>query len=222
MSAASFARSPCVASVSPRVAAFTSSKPSRLASFSHAAPRRSRAVARISASLDEASSSSNIVDVADKPSTSSATSVASPPSPQIPQDTVPSTPATFSEWELDFGSRPVLDERGKKWWELLIVGTKRSDDDGEKSASGDDGKPWVYSRWLPNTKINSAQVRNKGIKEAAVEWEKTEIAATIAVAAKEKKKKENSTEQRPTRFDDDEKKKKLTFFSSFFLSYLFL
>ena len=44
----------------------------------------------------------------------------------------------------------MLDERGKKWWELLIVA--RSDSEDETSP------PWVYSRWLPNTKINSAQV----------------------------------------------------------------
>lgn len=82
-------------------------------------------------------------------STTTATTVPSPPT--VPQDTIPDTPATFKQWELDFGSRPVLDERGKKWWELLIV-AKGSDDDGSVA-------PWVYSRWLPNTKINSAQVR---------------------------------------------------------------
>ena len=89
-----------------------------------------------------------------KPSSSSAstTTTAAPSVPSIPQDTIPATPATAKEWELDFGSRPVLDERGKKWWELLIVAKSGGDGDSEEA-------PWVYSRWLPNTKINSAQVR---------------------------------------------------------------
>ena len=83
-----------------------------------------------------------------KPSSTSITTAAAPSPSLIPQDTIPTTPATAKEWELDFGSRPVLDERGKKWWELLIV-----------AKGGSDGEsPWVYSRWLPNTKINSAQV----------------------------------------------------------------
>ena len=46
-------------------------------------------------------------------------------------------------WELDFSSRPVLDERGKKKWELLICDPARS---------------WTFSRYFPNNKINSTQV----------------------------------------------------------------
>ena len=46
-------------------------------------------------------------------------------------------------WELDFSSRPILDSRGKKRWELLITSPDRS---------------WVYSKWFPNNKINSTQV----------------------------------------------------------------
>lgn len=56
------------------------------------------------------------------------------------QQTVP----TSSLWELDFSSRPVLDERGKKKWELLICSPDRS---------------WQYSRYFPNNKINSTQAR---------------------------------------------------------------
>ena len=48
-------------------------------------------------------------------------------------------------WELDFCSRPLLDERGKKVWELLIC-----DQAGE----------WVFSRYFPNNKINSTELKN--------------------------------------------------------------
>lgn len=47
-------------------------------------------------------------------------------------------------WELDFCSRPLLDERGKKLWELLIT-----DPEGK----------FQYSQYFPNNKINSAEVR---------------------------------------------------------------
>lgn len=50
---------------------------------------------------------------------------------------------TSDIWELDFSSRPILDSRGKKRWELLITSPDRS---------------WVYSKWFPNNKINSTQV----------------------------------------------------------------
>ena len=47
-------------------------------------------------------------------------------------------------WELDFCSRPMLDVRGKKVWELLIC-----DPTGE----------WVFSRYMPNNKINSTELK---------------------------------------------------------------
>lgn len=60
------------------------------------------------------------------------------------EDEAPSTSVpTFSTWEIDFSSRPILDARGKKRWELLICSPDRS---------------WVYSKWFPNNKINSTQV----------------------------------------------------------------
>ena len=59
-------------------------------------------------------------------------------------------PPTSSSWELDFSSRPVLDDRGKKKWELLICSPDRS---------------WQYSRWFPNNKINSTQVGSKRVDE---------------------------------------------------------
>lgn len=67
----------------------------------------------------------------------SPTSIAPPASP--PSTSVPRS----DDWELDFSSRPILDSRGKKRWELLICSPDRS---------------WVYSRWFPNNRINSTQV----------------------------------------------------------------
>lgn len=46
-------------------------------------------------------------------------------------------------WELDFCSRPMLDERGKKRWELLVCSPDRD---------------FEYSAYFPNNKINSTQV----------------------------------------------------------------
>ncbi|KAL3150707.1 TGF-beta-activated kinase 1 and MAP3K7-binding protein 2 [Trebouxia sp. C0010 RCD-2024] len=47
-------------------------------------------------------------------------------------------------WELDFCSRPLLDERGKKRWELLICSPDRE---------------FEYSAYFPNNKINSTQLK---------------------------------------------------------------
>ncbi|GFH31018.1 uncharacterized protein HaLaN_29965, partial [Haematococcus lacustris] len=49
-----------------------------------------------------------------------------------------------SVWEIDFCSRPLLDERGKKVWELLICDPERN---------------FEYSEYFPNNKINSAEPR---------------------------------------------------------------
>jgi hypothetical protein len=57
--------------------------------------------------------------------------------------TIPSRPPTADAWQLDFCSRPILDERGKKVWELLIC---------------DETRTFEYSRYFPNNKINSTQV----------------------------------------------------------------
>lgn len=50
-----------------------------------------------------------------------------------------STPTTKT-WELDFCSRPILDERGKKVWELLICDPQRN---------------FEYAQYFPNNKITS-------------------------------------------------------------------
>lgn len=71
-----------------------------------------------------------------EPSTSVSTSspTYSPNQKGLPQSQV---------WELDFCSRPLLDERGKKRWELLICSPDRK---------------FEYSAYFPNNKINSTQV----------------------------------------------------------------
>ena len=56
----------------------------------------------------------------------------------------PSSAPQSDVWELDFCSRPLLDVRGKKVWELLIC-----DPSGE----------WVYSRYFANNKINSTELK---------------------------------------------------------------
>lgn len=48
------------------------------------------------------------------------------------------------EWELDFSSRPLLDERKKKVWELLICDPERT---------------FEYSQYFPNNKVNSAELK---------------------------------------------------------------
>lgn len=56
-------------------------------------------------------------------------------------------------WELDFCSRPMLDVRGKKVWELLIT---------EPSGR------WVYAKYFPNNKINSTELK-AALKEVLAE-----------------------------------------------------
>jgi len=48
------------------------------------------------------------------------------------------------DWELDFCSRPIFDERGKKVWELLVTDSTRS---------------FVHAEYFPNNKINSRTLR---------------------------------------------------------------
>lgn len=56
-------------------------------------------------------------------------------------------------WELDFCSRPMLDVRGKKVWELLIT---------EPTGT------WVYAKYFPNNKINSTELK-AALKEVLAE-----------------------------------------------------
>ncbi|GAB4141289.1 MAG: Tab2/Atab2 family RNA-binding protein [Cyanobacteria bacterium J069] len=55
-------------------------------------------------------------------------------------------------WELDFYSRPVLDEKGKKLWEVLIC---ESPLDVKQPVDG----LFRYSTFLSNTEVNSVRLR---------------------------------------------------------------
>ena len=49
------------------------------------------------------------------------------------------------EWELDFCSRPIIDARGKRLWELLIC---------------DSGKNFQFAKFYPNNVINSITLKD--------------------------------------------------------------
>ncbi len=61
-----------------------------------------------------------------------------------------------SVWELDFYSRPVLDDNQKKRWEVLIC---------EGAQSINDGSSFRYSKFLSNQQVNSIEL-GQTIKEA--------------------------------------------------------
>ncbi|MFQ4135074.1 Tab2/Atab2 family RNA-binding protein [Nodosilinea sp. PGN35] len=61
-------------------------------------------------------------------------------------------------WELDFYSRPVLDENGKKLWEVLLC-------EGLVDTSTVDQR-FRYSQFLPSSEVNSIVL--KGAIEAAI------------------------------------------------------
>lgn len=54
-------------------------------------------------------------------------------------------PEAIREWELDFCSRPILDARGKKVWELVVCDATLS---------------LQFTRYFPNTSINSVTLRD--------------------------------------------------------------
>lgn len=54
-------------------------------------------------------------------------------------------PESISEWELDFCSRPILDIRGKKIWELVVCDSSLS---------------LQYTKYFPNNVINSVTLKN--------------------------------------------------------------
>lgn len=56
-----------------------------------------------------------------------------------------SDPATITDWELDFCSRPILDARGKKIWELVVC---------DKTLS------LQYTKYFPNNVINSITLKD--------------------------------------------------------------
>ena len=61
-------------------------------------------------------------------------------------------PNSLSEWELDFCSRPILDIRGKKIWELVVC---------------DESLSLQYTKYFPNNVINSVTLKDaiEGISE---------------------------------------------------------
>lgn len=54
-------------------------------------------------------------------------------------------PDSIVEWELDFCSRPILDIRGKKIWELLVC---------------DDSLSLQSTKYFPNNVINSITLKD--------------------------------------------------------------
>ena len=54
-------------------------------------------------------------------------------------------PASITEWELDFCSRPILDIRGKKIWELVVCDSSLS---------------LQYTKYFPNNVINSITLKD--------------------------------------------------------------
>ncbi|GBF94646.1 hypothetical protein Rsub_07382 [Raphidocelis subcapitata] len=71
------------------------------------------------------------------------------PAAAVQPEASSSAAPTSNVWELDFCSRPLLDERGKKVWELLICDPERK---------------FEYAQYFPNSKINSIELR-KAIEE---------------------------------------------------------
>jgi len=72
-----------------------------------------------------------------------AASGAPPPAASLAGLALAAGDAPPAQWELDFCSRPLLDERGKKVWELLVT-----------SPCG----RLRYAEYFPNNKINSAEL----------------------------------------------------------------
>jgi hypothetical protein len=64
-------------------------------------------------------------------------------------------------WELDFYSRPVLDENGKKLWEVLLC-------EGLADNNAAPEKVFRYSQFVPSSEVNSITL-NKAIAAAIAE-----------------------------------------------------
>jgi hypothetical protein len=64
-------------------------------------------------------------------------------------------------WELDFYSRPLLDENNKKRWEVLIS-------EGLQSVDANPDDLFRYSKFLANTEVNSIELK-KAIADAIAE-----------------------------------------------------
>ena len=64
------------------------------------------------------------------------------------------------DWELDYYSRPILEQDGKKRWDLLICSTPAVADDGRA-----DGESFRWVRPCPAGSVNSAWLR-QSLQEA--------------------------------------------------------
>jgi hypothetical protein len=63
-----------------------------------------------------------------------------------------------SVWELDFYSRPILDENQKKLWEVLIC-------EGVQTVDAEPDNAFRFSKFLTNTEVNSIKLK-EAIEEA--------------------------------------------------------
>ncbi|WP_269612459.1 Tab2/Atab2 family RNA-binding protein [Prochlorococcus marinus] len=74
-----------------------------------------------------------------------------------------------TDWELDFYSRPIIDENGKKRWELLITSTNNFKDT----------KTFKWEKTCPANSVNSIWLKNaleEAIDEACSQgWEKPSV-----------------------------------------------
>ncbi|MEM9769584.1 MAG: Tab2 family RNA-binding protein, partial [Cyanobacteria bacterium P01_D01_bin.71] len=61
-------------------------------------------------------------------------------------------------WEIDFYSRPILDENNKKLWEVLIS-------EGLQTVDTDADSLFRYSKFVANNEVNSIELK-KAIEEA--------------------------------------------------------
>lgn len=61
-------------------------------------------------------------------------------------------------WELDFYSRPILDENNKKRWEVLII-------ESPQTVEADPDNLFRYNKFLSNTQVNSLELKT-AIEEA--------------------------------------------------------
>ncbi|CAH9133191.1 unnamed protein product [Cuscuta epithymum] len=87
-------------------------------------------------------------------SSSSQTSISSPLESEAADEDDPTAeltyldpevdPLTITEWEMDFGSRPILDIRGKKLWELVVCDSSLS---------------LQHTKYFPNNVINSITLK---------------------------------------------------------------
>ena len=55
-------------------------------------------------------------------------------------------------WELDFYSRPILDENNKKRWEVLIS-------EGLQTVDANPDELFRFSKFVANTEVNSIELK---------------------------------------------------------------